>query len=87
MSSEPVNSDRAAPSDTIASCIRETEARRKTAEIQLRRVATGEGLTADEIREVVEKMTDIITADLNNGAIVTLSRNRNRIKHLPITWA
>ena len=50
-----------APSDTVAQWISETEARRKTAEIRLRHLTTGQGLTTDEIHAIVTQMNNIIT--------------------------
>ena len=51
---------KATPSDTVAGWIRETEDRRKAAELRLRKMATGEGMTAAEIRELVERMQGIV---------------------------
>ena len=51
---------RTAPSDTIARWIAETEDRRKGAELRLRRPTNGRGMTADEIRGIVERMHGIV---------------------------
>jgi DNA invertase Pin-like site-specific DNA recombinase len=51
---------RTAPSETVAHWIAETEDRRKAAELRLRRLTTGQGMTAAEIREVVERMRGIV---------------------------
>ncbi|MGI9611808.1 MAG: hypothetical protein ACR2QO_02780, partial [Acidimicrobiales bacterium] len=51
---------RSAPSDTVAQWIAETESRRKAAEFRLRQLDTGSGMTASEIRDVVERMHGII---------------------------
>jgi hypothetical protein len=52
---------RSGPSETVAHWIAETEDRRKAAELRrLRRLTTGQGMTAAEIREVVERMRGIV---------------------------
>ena len=44
----------------MAGWIRETEDRRKAAELRLRKLTTGEGMTAAEIRDLVERMHGIV---------------------------
>lgn len=58
---------KAAPSETVAGWIRETEDRRKAAELRLRKLTTGEGMTAAEIRDLVERMHGIV-AILNSAS-------------------
>lgn len=52
---------RSAPSDSVAQWIAETEDRRKAAELRLRRATTGQGMTGEEIRSIVERMQGIVT--------------------------
>ena len=51
---------KASPSESVARWISETEDRRTAAELRLRNVTTGEGMTAAEIRNVVERMNGIV---------------------------
>ncbi len=48
------------PNEAVAGWITETLGRRKAAEIRLRKMTTGEGMTAAEIRELVERMQGIV---------------------------
>ena len=52
---------KSAPSESVAQWIAETEDRRKAAELRLRSMTTGEGLTATEIRDLVERMQGIVS--------------------------
>ncbi len=51
---------KSSPSETVAKWITETEDRRKAAELRLRKMTTGEGMTAAEIRDLVERMQGIV---------------------------
>lgn len=51
---------RTAPSETVAKWIAETEDRRKAAELRLRRLTTGQGMTPAELRDIVERMRGIV---------------------------
>jgi hypothetical protein len=53
---------KASPSESVAQWITETEDRRKAAELRLRKMTTGEGMSASEIRELVERMHGISSA-------------------------
>jgi hypothetical protein len=51
---------KSAPSETVAQWIAQTEDRRKASELRLRSMTTGEGLTATELRDLVERMQGIV---------------------------
>lgn len=48
------------PNEVVAGWITETVDRRKAAELRLRKMTTGEGMTASEIRDLVERMHGIV---------------------------
>ena len=50
-----------APSDSVARWIAETEAERRGAELRLRWLTKNEGMTADEIRDIVSQMQGLVS--------------------------
>jgi DNA invertase Pin-like site-specific DNA recombinase len=75
---------RTAPSDTIAQWIVETEDRRKAAELRLRRLTTGQGMTTAEIRDIVERMNGIVA--ILNSATPDDRRHVYEAAQLTITY-
>jgi len=61
--------------------IRETEDRRKAAELRLRKMTTGEGMTATEIRELVERMQGIVAILQSDHHRRPTPRIRSRTTH------
>ena len=75
---------KSAPSETVAQWIAQTEDRRKASELRLRSMTTGEGLTATELRDLVERMQGIV-AILQSAS----SEDRRRVQEaaqLSITY-
>ena len=73
---------KASPSDAVASWIRGTKDRRKAAELPLHKMTTGEGMTAAEIRELVERMQGIV-AILQSAS--TAAQPRTTIRNVSLS--